>query len=170
MTFRYCPYFCEENLWHLCSDERVAIPVVERRVVFISNGRRRVAMHQQRAGKGKTLLWDYHAVLLGGGKIWDLDTTLDCPIDADTWVQDSFFPQVARYEPRFRVVDAPTYVFTFASDRSHMLDPRGRPLKPFPSWPPIGQGMNLMSFVDMEKAFVGELYDLDSFRRRFCVR
>jgi len=167
MTFRYCPYFCEENLWHLCSDEQVTIPVPERSAVILSNGARRVFMQHQRAGEGEALLWDYHAVLLAGGKIWDLDTTLGCPIDVDPWVQKSFLPRRAGFEPQFRVVDAPTYLSTFASDRSHMLDPRGVPLKPFPSWPRIGQGMNLMRFVDMEKPFVGEVLDLESFRSRF---
>ena len=102
MTFRYCPYFCEENVWHLCTDDRVIldhepIPVENRRVVFISNARRRVAMWKQRAGGSQSVLWDYHVVLLAGGNVWDLDTTLGFPIPLDAWVRGSFHPR----DPRF---------------------------------------------------------------------
>jgi len=169
MTIRYCPYFCEENIWHLCRDERVLrnrepIPVEDRQVVFISNARRRVAMRKQRAGGLQPVLWDYHVVLLAGGKVWDLDTTLGLPVGLAAWIRDSFVPLRPDFAPRFRVVDAPTYLRTFGSDRSHMLGPGGAPLKPFPSWPRIGVGMNLPNFADMETPFLGELFDLESFR------
>jgi len=171
MTIRYCPYFCEENVWHLCTDDRVTrnrepIPVEDRRVVFISNARGRVAMRKQRAGGHQTVLWDYHVVLLAGGNVWDLDTTLGFPAGVEEWVKGSFFPLRSDFAPRFRVVDAPTYLRTFGSDRSHMLGPDGTPLKPFPTWPRIGVGMNLPSFADMETPFHGELFDLESFRAR----
>jgi hypothetical protein len=171
MTIHYCPYFCEENIWHLCMDERVIqdngpIPLQARRVVFISNARRQLAIHYLRAGGGVPVLWDYHVVLLAGGNVWDPDTTLGFPIDLDLWVQESFFPFDPHCAPRFRVIDAQTYLSLFASDRSHMLDSNGIPVKPLPPWPPIGHGMNLMRFVDVERPFVGELVDLASFRRR----
>jgi hypothetical protein len=171
MTIRYCPYFCEENVWHLCTDERVIqdrgpVPVEERRVVFISNARRQVAMRNQRAGGREPVLWDYHVVLLAGGKVWDPDTTLGFPVDIDPWVGGSFYPLHPDFAPRFRVIDGPTYLSSFASDRSHMLGPDGVPLKPLPPWPRIGVGMNLPRFVDMETPFVGELVDLESFRRK----
>ncbi len=170
MTFRYCPYFCEENVWHLCTDDRVIldrqpIPVENRRVVFISNARRRVAMREQRAGGSQPVLWDYHVILLAGGNVWDLDTTLGFPIRLDAWVTASFHPPDPQFAPQFRVIDAPAYLSHFRSDRSHMLGPGGIPLKPFPPWPRIGVGMNLPRFVDMETPFIGELLDLDSIRR-----
>jgi len=162
MPARYCPYFCEENVWHLCADDGVteggaAIPVEERRVVFISNARRRVAMRKQRAG---VVAWDYHVVLLARGRVWDLDSTLGLPAPLDRWVEGSFYPLVAGLEPRFRVVDAPTYLARFASDRSHMLGPDGAPLRPLPPWPPIGAGMTLPRFIDLETPFVGQVLDL----------
>jgi hypothetical protein len=164
---RYCPYFCEENVWHLCADPgAVAVPVEERRVVFISNARRQVVLHRQRAGGGGPVVWDYHVVLLAGGKIWDLDTTLGFGVDADRWLRESFPPVDADHAPRFRVIDAPTYLKTFASDRSHMKGPDGRPLKPLPPWPPIGTGTNLMRFVDVQTPFVGEVLTLDGLRAK----
>lgn len=169
MTIRYCPCFCEENIWHLCTDPQVRrdgkpIPVEERRVVFVSNAGGRVLMRKQRAGGREPVVWDYHVVLLADGNVWDLDTTLGFPVDLDSWVQESFYPLHPDAAPRFRVIDAPTYRTRFASDRSHMIGPEGVPLKPLPPWPRIGEGMNLFSFVDMETPFVGELVDLDSFR------
>jgi hypothetical protein len=167
MPILYWPYFCEENIWHLCGDDRTlgSTPAGERRVVFISNARRRVALSKQRAGGGGLVLWDYHVVLLDGRKVWDLDSTLGCPVDLDVWVRESFFPLVPGYAPRFRVVDAATYRARFASDRSHMRDAEGTPLKPPPPWPRIGEGMTLMQFVDLESPFVGEVLDLETFAR-----
>lgn len=155
MAIRYCPCFCEENIWHLCSDEQVPAPVKARRVVFISNARRQVVVRRQRAGD--PVVWDYHVVLVADGKVWDPDTTLGFPVDLDAWLRESFDPD---HPPRFRVVDAPTYLARFASDRSHMAGSG----KPVPPWPPIGKGMNLMQFVDVETPFLGVLADLDQVR------
>jgi protein N-terminal glutamine amidohydrolase len=142
----------------------------DRRVVFISNAARRVAVRRQAAGRGGPVVWDYHVVLIGGGKVWDPDTTLGFPVDFDLWVQESFFPLVPGLEPRFRVIDAATYRSKFASDRSHMMDRKGKPLKPAPDWPKIGEGMNLMSFVDLAAPFVGEVADLESLARLTAPR
>jgi len=163
MEFRYWPYFCEENLWHLCADERLPVPVEERRVVLITGVRGRFAMRHQRAGS--PVLWDYHVVLRARGQIWDLDTTLGLPVDFDDWLSGSFLPAYRDFVPRFRVVDAAVYRETFASDRSHMVGPDGVPLKPHPPWPPIGAGMTLPRFIDMDQAYVGDVLDLERFRR-----
>lgn len=162
----YWPYFCEENVWHLCSDrDTIDTPIEERRVVFVSNARKQVAMRHQRAGGGGPVVWDYHVVLLAGGRLWDLDTTLGFGIPPAHWLTESFVG--GPLEPRFRVIDAPTYVSSFASDRSHMIGPDGRPLHPMPPWPPIGTGMNLMRFVDMVEPFLGEVVDAGGLSRRF---
>jgi hypothetical protein len=165
---KYCPYFCEENVWHLCADEgAVPAPVDERRVLFVSNARRQVLMRRQRAGGEGPVVWDYHVVLLAGGRIWDLDSTLGFGVELGRWLRESFPPVDPDRAPRFRVIDAPTYLKTFASDRSHMKGPDGRPLKPLPPWPPIGSGTNLLRFVDVESPFVGDCLDLDAVLRRF---
>ncbi len=164
MPFRYWPYFCEENIWHLCADRSVPVPVEERRVLFIAGVRGRFAMRRQRAGGDGPILWDYHVVLRGRDRIWDLDTTLGLPAPFDDWVRASFLPLYRDFIPRFRVVDAAVYLDRFASDRSHMVGPDGLPLKPHPPWPPIGAGMTLPRFIDMDHPFVGEVLDLDAFR------
>ena len=163
---RYWPFFCEENVWHLCSDrDTIESPVEERQVVFVSNARRQVAMRRQRAGRGGPVLWDYHAVLLAAGKIWDYDTELGFGIPSARWLAESFF--AGSPGPRFRVIEAPIYVESFASDRSHMIGPDGTPLKPLPPWPPIGKGMNLMRFVDMVEPFLGQVTDAEGLQRHF---
>jgi hypothetical protein len=163
---RYWPYFCEENVWHLCSDgDSIQGPIEGRQVVFVSNPRKQVAMRHQRVGSGKAVVWDYHVVLLSGGKLWDLDTTLGFGISPAYWLEESFFG--SSLSPRFRVIDAPAYAASFASDRSHMIRSDGRPLKPLPPWPPIGKGMNLLRFVDMVEPFLGELTDAEGLRRHF---
>lgn len=163
---RYWPYFCEENVWHLCSDrDRIEGPVEARKVLFISNARKQVAMRHQRAGREAGVVWDYHVVLLAEGKIWDLDTTLGFGIAPASWLEESFV--AGPLEPRFRVIGAPVYLESFASDRSHMIGPDGRPLKPLPPWPPIGKGTNLMRFVDMAEPFLGEVTDASGLRLYF---
>lgn len=160
----YWPFFCEENVWHLCSDrETIACPLEERRVVFVSNARKQVAMRHQRAGAGGPIVWDYHTVLLADRKVWDLETTLGLGISPERWLTESFV--AGPLEPRFRVIDAPTFVSSFASDRSHMIGRDGRPLHPMPPWPPIGAGMNLMRFVDMVQPFLGKVVDAEGLRR-----
>ena len=169
MATLYWPFYCEENLWHLCEDPVVAedgspIPVEERRVIVITGARGRVAMRRQRAGGDRPMLWDYHVVLGARGKIWDLDTTLGLPVDLEDWTRESFLPHFPDFRPRFRVVDAPTYRERFASDRSHMRGPDGAWLQPPPPWPPIGVGMTLPRFIDMDTEFVGEICELGSLR------
>jgi hypothetical protein len=159
----YWPFFCEENIWHLSADrETIAGPIEERRVVFVSNARRQVAMRRHRAGGEGPVVWDYHVVLLAAGRLWDLDTTLGLGISPELWLAESFIS--GPLEPRFRVIDAPAFVASFASDRSHMMGADGRPLKPLPPWPPIGKGMNLMRFVDVTEPFLGEITDIGGLR------
>jgi hypothetical protein len=53
----------------------------------------------------------------------------------------------------------------FASDRSHMRTPEGGWLVLPPESPPIRtrtEVMNLFRFVDMEKVFLGEVYDFQT--------
>lgn len=176
---RYCAYFCEENVWHLCRDEGVTsggapVPLERRRVVFVSNASRIVPMWHQRAGRGGVVYWDYHVVLLAedeaGWCVWDLDCDLGMPLPLSTWLAESFPGELAAdAAPRFRVVDAARYLEVFSSDRSHMLDVEGRPQQTFPPWPPLrgrGDDMNLMRFVDVTRPYEGDVLTLEELSRR----
>ena len=190
MTTRYCPYYCEENIWHLCADPQVTSVPSERRVLFVANRDRRVAMWGQRLSTDPELpvVWDYHVVLLvrqfaqpgwgqPGWELWDLDAAIPPPRPALTWLDDCFRgagvvpPQ---FEPQFRVVPASAFRRHFRSDRSHMRAPDGGWLQPPPDWPAIlgepfegdGEGSNLDRFLDVEDpAFLGEVFDLRGLRR-----
>ncbi len=165
-TVRYQPFYCEENVWHLCQDERVA--ATRNFAIFISNVGRAFPMHAQRAAAtpGEAVVWDYHAVLLAGRDIWDLDCRLGAPLSLDAWLAASFPVQPPLTAPRFRVVAAALFVGRFASDRSHMRDASGAWRHPPPSWPAIGDGStNLKQFVDMEQTFHGDVVDADGLRR-----
>ncbi|MFO7565181.1 MAG: hypothetical protein R6X02_21230 [Enhygromyxa sp.] len=184
----YCPFYCEENIWQLCAHPRAA--AAERRVLFISNPDRRVAMWGQRASQDPKLpiAWDYHVVLLlrqrscgqpGAWEVWDLDALDPGPRPAEDWLRDSFdrgslLPR--RYTPRFRMVDADEYRRHFRSDRRHMRRSDGTVIRPPPPWPailgeppacaPADDGSNLERFIDTEDAgFLGRLFDLDELWR-----
>ncbi len=180
----YCPFYCEENVWQLCAHPRAAA-AAERRVLFISNPRRQVAMWGQRAAKDPSvpIAWDYHVVLLlrdagGPWQVWDLDAVDPGPRPATAWLRASFdrvglLPP--RYEPRFRVVPCADYRRHFRSDRRHMRRPDGSARQPPPPWPeilgeppacaPDDGGSNLERFIDTEDpGFLGELCDLHDLR------
>ena len=164
--YRYQPFYCEENVFHLARDPSLASR--RRAVVFISNPERACAMWHQRAAQRPTwpILWDYHVVLLVGApwEVWDLDTLLGLPVPARDYLHRSFRADIPdKHHPRFRVVDAELFAETFASDRSHMRLPGGRYRQPLPPWPPIGPPgatSNLMCFIDMTAPFLGEVIDL----------
>ncbi|KIG14195.1 hypothetical protein DB30_07053 [Enhygromyxa salina] len=160
----YCPFYCEENIWQLCADERGRLAGGgERRVLIISNPARRVAMWGQRTSPDPTLpvAWDYHVIMLverpEGWEAWDLDAAGPTPRPAAQWLEDSFHgigllpPEFA---PRFRMVTCADYRRYLRSDRRHMRGPEGNSIlrrlpaqsphppagdwvQPPPSWPPI---------------------------------
>lgn len=170
---RYQPFYCEENIWHLAG--RFAVD--EARVVFISNPSRRCLLLGQRAGgeAAGEVVWDYHVVLFARGadgwQVWDLDCTAGAPLPARRWVDGSFalVGQIPpELDPMFRVIDAPTFVARFASDRRHMRTAAGGWQAPPPPWPPIGDGFNLMRWVDLDdRSMPGEIVDLAGLRARF---
>jgi hypothetical protein len=178
--FDYTPYYCEENVWRLCSHP--ALGGGERAVAFVSNPARAVALFNQRAARalGEPVLWDYHVVLLtrgvDGPLAWDLDTTLGLPVTLGAWLEGTFgveseMPMVLR--PLFRLVDAETYRERLSSDRSHMRRPDGNLSQPAPPWPPIGAAGtdgNLFRFVDMQQEFIGRVVDRAELEDLYEVR
>lgn len=159
--FKYWPYYCEENIWHLCQDPRLR--AVSNMVVFISNDARKCAIAEQRAGSDGLVIWDYHVVLLNRSMIWDLDTLLSFPCPAGDYLKKSFLLEFDDdYLPRFRVIKAETYIRNFTSDRRHMINQSGKYIHSPPHWPAIRpeEGSNLFSLVDMRRPFMGETYSL----------
>ena len=166
-SLRYCAYYCEENVWHLCADPQLTDH--PRAAIVISNAARTVAVACQRAASRPELpvVWDYHVVLAARGpqgfSIWDLDSTLGLPVPLHDYLRQSlggprgFAPP---YEARFRVIEAGRYREVLATDRSHMLDAAGRYRVPPPPWPAIGTGTNLMRLVDLDDPIAGEVVGL----------
>jgi hypothetical protein len=174
-ALRYQPFYCEENVFHLCSDPRLSRATL--RVVFVSNAERAVALLHQRAARapGEYAVWDYHVFLLardeGDWSVWDLDTTLDMPTLASAYLERTFEglsrDATSRFAPRFRVIDAQAFVARFCSDRSHMRTRGGRYLHEPPPWPTIvrdDEAPNLMRFADVSADFIGQLMNLDELR------
>ena len=60
--FLYQPYYCEENIWHLCRNE----PLKNSHVIFIASRGDSFPMLNQRVMKDPLIpiLWDYHVILL----------------------------------------------------------------------------------------------------------
>lgn len=169
---RDCPFYCEENIWQLCADPRAHGET--RRVALISNPARQVALWFQRAAEetGLPVVWDYHVVLFvhRGDRwwTWDLDCVLGVPLAAERWL-DATFAGTAElpptFAPHFRWLDAEHYHQNLATDRRHMRAPDGGWLAPPPSWSCIGEGSNLMEWIDPERSGPGEVLDLATLRR-----
>lgn len=170
----YCPFYCEENIWHLASELTSEGKQVQ--VIFISNHSQQVALWLQRysqQGTGTTpVVWDYHVVLATFDdqklwQIWDPDSQLNTPITAIDYLQQTF-PSLphehADFAPLFRYLDAKMFLRSFASDRRHMLFPNGEWISPPPSWPAITSASfdthNLDQYCDMSEPFLGEVVPL----------
>lgn len=174
---RYQPYYCEENIWHLC--QSADLGSADRWVVFISNAGRRCLLLDQRAGGTHgEVLWDYHVVLLvepapGRCDVWDLDSRRGAPQPLTRWLAATFGhvgSTPTLYDPMFRVIAAPRFVDSFASDRRHMRDGADWRAPP-PPWPPIGVGFTLWDHVSMAPSDgPGEVMNLAGLTARFVGR
>ncbi len=175
---RYQPFYCEENVYHLCQEPQLAgrAPAA----LFIRGGADGCLMWHQRSAprRHEPIIWDYHVVLLAQDpwEVWDLDTTLGCPVAAASYLLRSFRPQLAvpaGFTPRFRLIGAAELAATFASDRSHMRRPDGQWNEPPPPWPPIGrEGLtdSLTRYLDMDDPIAGERLDLRTLPARGQAR
>jgi hypothetical protein len=170
--FDHQPYWCEENIWRLCRDPRVA---GERLVAVIASESGLVRVAHQRAADGGTVEWDYHVVLLvragDGWMIWDLDSTLGLGVPAAAYLDATFAPPIPpALAPRFRLIAADDWLASFSSDRSHMRARDGAWLQPPPPWPAITNGpSNLKHLIDPRWRGLGEVVDLDELRQRLAA-
>lgn len=171
---RYQPYYCEENVWHLC--QSAAPGVGQRWVVFISNARRQCLLLDQRAGgEHGEVLWDYHVVLFveptpGRCAVWDLDSRGGAPQSLSRWLSATFAhvgSTLPIYDPMFRVVAAADFIEYFASDRRHMREGDVWRAPP-PPWPLVGEGFTLWALVSMASDAPGRVVDLAGLKARFA--
>jgi hypothetical protein len=162
---RHQPFFCEENALLLVRDAS-GLPG-PRAAVFITNERGVVPMWGQRAAEVDPILWDYHVVVLlpALGVIVDLDDRASVAWPVASWLTHAFRPLAdPSLAPRFRIVDAPDLERTFSSDRRHMRDDGGKPLRPFPPWPApfrADLGATLPRFLDVHDDIAGVVVDAD---------
>ena len=192
MRFDYAPFYCEENILRLAAARAGRISREVRAtteatsgacisgsgasappasVIFISNEAQKVLLLHQKAGNGPLgmVVWDYHVVYEEEGRLFDLDTTLACPVDRQTWLEATFPASVllsrSELAPRFAIVPAAEFVGVFSSDRRHMLTREGTFLQPPPEWPSPyvpERGHNLDAFVAAAHESIGRVVDLES--------
>ncbi|KAL6138092.1 hypothetical protein ACLB2K_063378 [Fragaria x ananassa] len=169
---QHTPFYCEENVYLLCK-ELGTKGIADAKgsdlfVVFISNEKKQIPLWHQKASNRAdgVVLWDYHVICIqrkvGGGDsplqylVWDLDSTLSFPCALASYVAETIrptfqtFPEFQRY---FRIVHAPIFLRSFASDRRHMKDPLGEWLHQPPVYEPIvsqdGTVHNLNDYFDI---------------------
>ncbi|XP_052801092.1 protein N-terminal glutamine amidohydrolase-like [Mya arenaria] len=178
----YTNCYCEENVWQLCNTvkSRFSDELCRCYCVFISNKEKQIPLWLQKAGKNEEglVVWDYHVILLhkmaSGSFVYDLDSRLSFPVRFEEYAFRTIHPCSTlkpQFRRRFRVVAASTFLATFASDRSHMLDDEGRYLKPPPDYPPIrteASENNIQEFISMDPAVgVGNVMDFEHFYQLF---
>lgn len=169
VTFHhYHPYYCEENIWHLCNKPGPAGR--GGKAVFISNPQRSCPIWSAVAAPsaGLPLFWDYHVIYFGKQahpRAWDPDSRLAPGTPLSEYLRASFPISLPRsFRPLFRIVDAEFFLAEFSSDRHHMRRPDGSWLHPPPPWPLIQNGVahNLHRWIDMEHEYHGVVLDLEA--------
>ncbi|KAF7322859.1 Nt-Gln-amidase domain-containing protein [Mycena chlorophos] len=165
----YTPFYCEENIWHLCSAFLQHKTALQTWAVFVSNESKTVALWQQKLGE-PVVVWDYHVVAIvqnHDAKKWvyDYDTRLPFPSPLEEYIAETFRRDIPpAYKSLFRIVPGQEFVDFFASDRSHMMK-GGVPPPPYDAirGKKTLVGNNLMdSFVSMDSTVgYGEVVELD---------
>ncbi|XP_034692827.1 protein N-terminal glutamine amidohydrolase isoform X1 [Vitis riparia] len=170
--FDHTPFYCEENVYMLCKKlGMIGMADAEGSdlfAVFISNEKKQVPLWHQKASKRADgiILWDYHVICIQKKKegssppqVWDLDSSLPFPSHLDHYMSDSFRPSFQLffdYQRFFRIVHAPLFLHSFASDRRHMKNSDGNWIPPPPAQDPIvaddGSLYNLDEYIRMNAA------------------
>lgn len=149
-SFQHTPYYCEENVYllckKLCEDEMAKPDASDLFVVFISNEKNQIPLWHQRASNRAdgVILWDYHVICVQQRKenslpdlVWDLDSSLPFPSPLPTYVAETVRPSFqlfSEFQRVFRIVHAPLFLKSFASDRRHMKDSSGNWVATPPSY------------------------------------
>ena len=152
----YQPYYCEENIWQLCQKDYFKGREVKVLFLLPTEANYIALWHQKLTDPDQPVFWDYHVILFDvtNLQIFDFDTHLTFPFNAKSYFTLSFGIEYPKYLPRFKVFDKDPFVENFSSDRSHMLDDRGRWLAEPPAWPFIlnEQGVSLKNILFEEKS------------------
>ncbi|MED6181974.1 hypothetical protein PIB30_024446 [Stylosanthes scabra] len=166
--FHHTPFYCEENVYllckKLCTDGIANAEGSDIFVVFISNENKQVPLWNQKASHRAdgVILWDYHVICIqvnqGGGppQVWDLDSSLPFPSPLPSYISETIRPSFklfSDFNRLFRVVHAPIFLRSFASDRRHMKDSDGNWMQEPPPHDPIaaedGTVHNLNEYIDI---------------------
>lgn len=152
MDYLYTPYYCEENIWHLCEHAAFPFPTW---VVFIFNPQREFAIWEQKlADPGRALIWDYHVIQVSlqnnSLRVYDFDTRLSWGIDFRRYLESAFpnFDYPDSLIPIFRFEKSDAFKKNFKSDRRHMKQ-EGVFLAPPPPWNMISEQSNLDLYLDI---------------------
>ncbi|VFQ91165.1 unnamed protein product [Cuscuta campestris] len=168
-SFQHTPFYCEENVYQLCKKlcaGGLANPdASDLFAVFICNDKKQVPLWNQKASHRAdgVVLWDYHVICIQKRKdensshlVWDLDSTLPFPSPLPSYVFETTrpsFPLFSEFKRYFRIVHAPIFLRSFASDRSHMIDNAGNWQSPPPTYEAIvaedGTLNNLNEYIDV---------------------
>ncbi|KAF5941015.1 hypothetical protein HYC85_022182, partial [Camellia sinensis] len=136
-------------------------------VVLISNEKKQVPLWHQKASQRTdgVILWDYHAICIQRKKgdssplVWDLDSSLPFPSPLASYVSETIRPSFqlfSEFQRFFRVVHAPIFLRSFASDRRHMKDSVGNWIAQPPAYEAIvaedGTVHSLNEYIEISTA------------------
>ncbi|GAB4843861.1 Protein N-terminal glutamine amidohydrolase [Ancistrocladus abbreviatus] len=179
--FDHTPFYCEENVYFLCK-KLCTSGIAEAQgsdlfVVFISNDKGQIPLWHQKASHRAdgVILWDYHAICIQKKRdgnsphlVWDLDSSLQLPSPLNVYVAETIrpsfqlFPEFQRF---FRIVHAPVFLHSFASDRRHMKDSNGNWTAQPPPYDPIiaedGTVHNLNEYIEIHGADIVSRVEVD---------
>ncbi|KAK1574813.1 hypothetical protein Q3G72_000156 [Acer saccharum] len=158
--FDHTPFYCEENVYFLCK-KLCANGVADADgsdlfVVFISNEKKQ-AYYNAHSQQDFSVLVELNPTVASKGKqesrwcyslglscclhsVWDLDSSLPFPSPLASYVLETIRPSFqlfSEYKRCFRIVHAPIFLRSFASDRRHMKDLAGNWIAEPPSYEPI---------------------------------
>lgn len=173
--YAHQPYYCEENIWHLCQHKHFP----DSHVIVISSLGEYFPMLRQINEQQAELpvLWDYHVILLirenkGDCYILDFNTSLPFCTPLKVYFEQSFMAEALLKPtevPLFRILTAQQYIAELRSDRSHMKAENNW-LSPPPAWNPISKReTNLKQFTDMTDQAYGEIMTAQELLLRFIA-
>ncbi|CAL5422812.1 unnamed protein product [Camellia sinensis] len=163
--FHHTPFYCRECILackKLCTSGVADAEGSDLFVVFISNEKKQVPPWPQKASQRAdgVILWDYHAICIQSSPlVWDLDSSLPFPSPLASYVSETIRPSFqlfSEFQRFFRVVHAPIFLRSFASDRRHMKDSVGNWIAQPPAYEAIvaedGTVHSLNEYIEISTA------------------